>query len=340
MRKVDDSRHSGPSKCLRARGALLACGCCLAALVLAAPFPVRVPQSATLPRGPSRLASAEEKPEAPAPSEAGKAPGKDAEKVQNVAKLSWEPLFKGVDHARAEASTPRRLKIHVIRVDLADPDIRFLVTPPNGEKPEETDGERTSTFLKKHGLQLAVNASPYKPVGSIDGEPRDVLGLSISRGDKYSTEAAGYGALIITKDNKARIEVPPLDSSNAYNAVGGFRLLIKDGKNVGQKDALHPRTAVGISRDGLQLYFLVIDGRQPGYSEGTTTEETAEWLLGLGAYQGLNLDGGGSTSLVISDGKGGARSLNRPIHAGIPGLERVNGNNLGLFAKPVPPPTK
>ncbi len=320
MRETDESRRGAPSRWSWACRALLARRFCLAALVLAAPFLLVSPRSSALPRGPASLAA--------------------AENVQDAAKLSWEPLFKGVEYARAEASTPRRLKVHVIRVDLTDPDIQFLVTPPNGEKPEETDGEKTSTFLKKHGLQLAVNASPYKPVGSIEGEPRDVLGLSVSRGDKYSTEVAGYGALLITKDNKARIEVPPLDSSSAYNAVGGFRLLIKDGKNVGQKDAVHPRTAVGISRDGRQLYILVIDGRQPGYSEGTTTEETAEWLLGLGAYQGLNLDGGGSTSLVISDGKGSAKSLNRPIHAGIPGLERVNGNNLGLFAKPVPPPAK
>ena len=55
----------------------------------------------------------------------------------------------------------------------------------------------------------------------------------------------------------------------------------------------------------------------------------------FGAYWGLNLDGGGSTSLVISDGKGGHRLLNRPIHAGIPGAERVNANHLGLFAKPL-----
>ena len=57
------------------------------------------------------------------------------------------------------------------------------------------------------------------------------------------------------------------------------------------------------------------------------------WARWLGAYQALNLDGGGSTTLVSSDGKGGARLLNRPIHAGIPGRERIVANHLGVYAQ-------
>ena len=135
-------------------------------------------------------------------------------------------------------------------------------------------------------------------------------------------------------DRTVRIAKPPVDTSKAWNAVGGFGLILHAGKNVGTQDALHPRTAAGVSRDGRWLYLLVIDGRQKGTSEGTTTAETAAWLLALGAWDGLNLDGGGSTTLVVDDGLGGAKVLNRPIHLGVPGTLRVNGNHLGVFAKP------
>jgi len=276
------------------------------------------------------------KPAPPAPAKGETAAGETAAGKTGGGNIgAWKPIFRGVEHATAEAKAPRPLRLHAVRVDLTDPDIDFLVTPPNRRRAGQTDGLKTSTFLTKHSCQVAVNASPFRPVGAVEGEPRDILGLSISRGERYSKEEEGRGVLLIDKDRKARVSRPPVDMSKAYNAMGGFGLLLEDGRNVGEDDALHPRTAVGISKDGRYLIILVIDGRQPGWSDGATTAETAEWLRSFGAEQGLNLDGGGSTTLVVSDGKGGAKVMNRPIHAGIPGTERVNGNHLGVFAKPL-----
>jgi exopolysaccharide biosynthesis protein len=158
----------------------------------------------------------------------------------------------------------------------------------------------------------------------------------VSRGDHYSRANDTYGALLISKDNKAWIATPPIKTGNAYNAVGGFRLLLKNGQNVATHDIRHPRTAAGISKDGRVLYLVVLDGRQKSYSEGATTAETAEWMTSFGAWEALNLDGGGSTALAISDGHGGAKILNRPIHLGLPGTERVVANHLGIMAKPLP----
>jgi exopolysaccharide biosynthesis protein len=84
------------------------------------------------------------------------------------------------------------------------------------------------------------------------------------------------------------------------------------------------------------LYFLIIDGRQKGYSEGATTGELGLWLKALGAWDGINLDGGGTSTLVIQHGDS-ARVVNRPIHGGIPGQERVSASHLGVFAPPVKP---
>jgi hypothetical protein len=245
----------------------------------------------------------------------------------------WEPLFRGIDYAMARKMAPDPQALYAVRVDLKAPGIEFLVTPSNGDRPLETDGRKTSTFLKEFKCQLAINASPFSPVEQVEGAPKDILGPSVSRGDVYSQAHGGHGVMLITQDNHVSFAEPPFDLSTAYNAVGGYGMLVKNGVVQPSDKVRHPRTAVGTSEDGRYLYLLLIDGRQPGYSVGATTGEAAAWIKQIGAYTALNLDGGGSTSLVIDDGQGGCTVLNRPIHDNIPGNERVNGNHLGIFAR-------
>src|SRR5207249_813810 len=94
----------------------------------------------------------------------------------------------------------------------------------------------------------------------------------------------------------------------------------------------NPRTAVGKSQDDQFFYLVVIDGRQPGWSDGATLAETGEWMRRLGAWNALNLDGGGSSAMAREQ-SGSAILLNRPSG----GVQRVNGNHLGLFALPLGP---
>ena len=110
----------------------------------------------------------------------------------------------------------------------------------------------------------------------------------------------------------------------AYNVVGGFPLLLRDSVPSPTLDTdgaesfrgLNPRTAAGVTRDGRRLFLVVIDGRRPGYSVGTTTRETAEVLRALGAVEAINLDGGGSSVLVVRDSTDAAtRIVNRPSDA-------------------------
>ena len=65
-------------------------------------------------------------------------------------------------------------------------------------------------------------------------------------------------------------------------------------------EARHPRTAVGLSRDGGTLWLLVVDGRSTR-SVGMTLVELADVLRRQGAWQALNFDGGGSTTMVLGD---------------------------------------
>ncbi|GEL77713.1 phosphodiester glycosidase family protein [Tenuibacillus multivorans] len=62
-----------------------------------------------------------------------------------------------------------------------------------------------------------------------------------------------------------------------------------------------PRTAVGINEDGSKVYLITVDGRQVGYSEGMSLIDFANYLEGLGIEHALNLDGGGSTTMVARE---------------------------------------
>jgi len=99
---------------------------------------------------------------------------------------------------------------------------------------------------------------------------------------------------------------------DAYSAVGGGPLLVKDGKSlidystnyellqsdVYGSGVLAPRTAVGYTADG-KMILLVCDGRST-ISQGATLDELAELMIELGCTNALNLDGGGSSAMIAS----------------------------------------
>ena len=74
----------------------------------------------------------------------------------------------------------------------------------------------------------------------------------------------------------------------------------------GFADARHPRTAVGVRADG-RVVLVAVDGRQPEKSVGMTIAELTALLRELGAVEALNMDGGGSTTMVVRD-----RVVNNP----------------------------
>jgi len=92
-------------------------------------------------------------------------------------------------------------------------------------------------------------------------------------------------------------------------AVGGGPVLIHEGKVhiTNREEQLfpdaagdyQPRTAMGYTREG-QFIILAIQGRTPGKAAGATLQQEARIMLGLGCYESLNLDGGGSTCLLVN----------------------------------------
>jgi len=145
------------------------------------------------------------------------------------------------------------------------------------------------------------------------GLARDFLNAAIFVGDTITIQ----------------LSLPPA-TSQLQELIGGTPRIIRDGsqsveweqESVGYGFAhdRHPRTALGISADSTRVYFFTVDGRQAGYSAGMTLYELADYMLEWGIYQGINLDGGGSTTMVVR-----GQIVNSPSDTG---GERSVGNAL------------
>jgi exopolysaccharide biosynthesis protein len=83
-------------------------------------------------------------------------------------------------------------------------------------------------------------------------------------------------------------------------AIGGGSVLVRNGSvppfthNI---EGNHPRTALGFSRDGKRIIAVAVEGRTQG-AKGMTQTQLARLMIDLGAYQAINLDGGGSTTML------------------------------------------
>lgn len=254
-----------------------------------------------------------------------------------------QKLFRGITYTRLIRKTPRSLVIHLVEIDLTTPGIRILVTPGDPSCGMETCAMTTREFLEKYDLQTAINGSFFSPfsVGTNfwnyyphTNDPTDILGLAISNEQEYSDEMEGYAKICF---NKTSAEITERACpKGTLQALAGRGILVRNGKaeHFDFADNLHPRTAVAVGDRGKHLWLVVVDGRQSGYSEGVDLNELAELIAPLGASEALNLDGGGSTTLVAS--KNGARTLNAPIHTRIPMRQRPVANHLGIYALPLP----
>ena len=240
-------------------------------------------------------------------------------------------LYEGIEYIRDVRSEPRPIIIHVIKIDLDTPGLSFLVTPSESAVVE---AQTTSQFLEAYDLQLAVNGDFYDTrINEQLDEPVTPRGLAASHGEIYTQGYIpdwGYNTLYLSAENEASF-IPP---DTIYNAISGWQMIIQNGVYIPTRNApydyIHepqPRTLFALDETGETLIIIVVDGRQPHYSEGVTLDELGDIALGYLAYNALNMDGGGSSTLVME-----GEVLNSPIHSRIPGNERPIANHLGIHA--------
>ena len=253
-----------------------------------------------------------------------------------------EELFEGVIYHRVVRYLPRPMIAHIMLIDTRTEGLKFLVTPPDAKGEMPLAARKTTEFLSEFDVQIAINGDGFVPWWSRSpmdyyphtGDPVTPLGFTASRGKVYaldSVEDVGLEpTLYFGRKNDLTFNIQP---EKIYNALSGDRMLVFKGEPVtGLNDEeLDPRTAIGTDKKRRRLILLVVDGRQPFYSEGATFAELADLLIEYGAYEGMNLDGGGSSTMVIEGQDGKPVILNSPIDNYIPGRERPVANHLGII---------
>jgi exopolysaccharide biosynthesis protein len=118
---------------------------------------------------------------------------------------------------------------------------------------------------------------------------------------------------------------------NIKFAIGGGSIILKDGVPMAthyNAKGDHPRTGIGITQDGNELIIATIDGRGTSY-KGVNQEIFGAILKDLGAYNAINLDGGGSTTMAVKPiDEQVAKVVNKPSDGG----ERRVVNGVGVFS--------
>lgn len=175
-------------------------------------------------------------------------------------------------------------------------------------------------YLTKHPMindTLYVVAIAKDSIQGVTGHGNNAIPSNGAVISGHGTSSAFLNNNIFIGDTLALLlQLPPV-SQTIKELVGGMPRLIRDGKlsvewekeGVGQAFTYdrHPRTAVGFSQDSTKLFFFVVDGRQTGFSVGMSLFELANYMLEWGVYQGVNLDGGGSSTMVVRH-----QIMNRP----------------------------
>lgn len=239
---------------------------------------------------------------------------------------AWAPIYAGVDYATGyEPTTPQLMRAFAMRIDTWNPYISFYASHDNGTLPMEVTNQTNPAFLVEHGCKVAVNASYC----SVTSPEADIWGLGISDGTVVST--GDYGGqydcqFLITQANVASIAQNYDTPAGFWTAVSGNAYHLVNGTALGAQADLQPRTSIGISQDNRYVIWVCVDGRQSGWSLGATVYDMSLWQLSFGAYNAINLDGGGSTITTRSNDAGGYTILNQPCY----GYARSNGVHLGV----------
>lgn len=237
------------------------------------------------------------------------------------------PLAPGLDYERHVVGDGAVL--HMVRIDLARPDLSVVATPP--AEGTAVPARTVRAFAEDEGAEVAINTAFFRPFHSKSpfdyypkaGEPTEPFGFTMTDGVEFGANRYHRGTVYFTPD-----EASLTPNSDVRWAVSGRTVLVRDGEVRATNDvAVAPRSAIGF--DGERVLFVVVDGRQPGYSDGITLVGLADALVALGAQWAVEMDGGGSSTLVDATGDP-VRTLNCPIHTRLPCRERPVAAQVGI----------
>ena len=179
---------------------------------------------------------------------------------------------------------------------------------------------REKTVQNQYGIEVVVTGVPKKVDSQLKfGEKVTGVVSAIRPYNQYTsstipkdgfvlsaqgTEVSKISSMKIGEKVSLSVDVDAAWKGSQFMLASG-PLLVQDGKkaltidiNSGKANERTARTAVATDATGGRAFFVTVDGRQKGYSQGMNLKEFADYLVTIGAHNAINLDGGGSTAMV------------------------------------------
>lgn len=244
-----------------------------------------------------------------------------------------QQLHPGLSYRRFSRTQPRPIAVHIVEIDLRTPGLE-LVPSANSER-GCLRAATTSGFVREQGVHFAINTQFFFPCPGMDhpesltvGQPLRPVGVYAVNGEPVVERAWLGNTIFIAEDGSVSLFERP---EQIHHAISGRHRLVTEGVAAEvDDDLIAPRIALGFDESRTQMTAVLVDGRQRGYSEGLSLPEFSALLVELGVYDAIELDGGGSATMVVRDEDGEPRVLNSPIHTRLPGRERPVANHLGV----------
>lgn len=234
-------------------------------------------------------------------------------------------LPAGVTYRLEVLEKPRRVRVHELVVELEQGgwELAVAIAPdPDGPGGAEAQLMSPMELAARAGLVVAVNANAFAwldgasgreaPARWREGMRVDILGWAHDGRREVSRPERRHWS--VWQEPAGRVRLGQVDEGRPVRwAASGFGALVMAGQEVPVEGRTrHPRTAVGLDATGRRLWWVVVDGRRPGYSEGMTLRELAGWMRQRGCWEAVNLDGGGSSVLLARGAGGRLEVVNRP----------------------------
>ena len=189
--------------------------------------------------------------------------------------------------------------------------VGFVMTIPDPSKVKLVDGRlssrgsKLSEIVKKHNAIGGINAGGFTDENGVGSGNSLCRATIINKKMQYGSKSSRYSLIGLTSDSKlvlGKYNYQEAMAQGIESAIEFGPYLIVNGNNQitnANSGGIHPRTAIGQKQDGT-IIFVVIDGRQIGYSIGTNLLELQNIFNKYDAYNAANLDGGSSSTMYYN----------------------------------------
>ena len=217
----------------------------------------------------------------------------------DVEHIEYTKIATGIELARL-ANEAYPLIATIAKIDLKNPSLTIINTEKARFKKGFVLAETTLSFAKRNDTTIAINANFFTFKCSFLDSLYKPLGLYINDNSVLSNAHPDFAQLVFSPNREPLIQQGFDTSFDVMCGIAGFNQVLKDGKIVitGKSKKIDSRTLIGINKTKDILFLLCVDGERKKISEGATLIKATKIMKEIGAYEAIELDGGGSSTLI------------------------------------------